>query len=58
MDKELAEELLEKVDSCYIEKLVDGGWQVQASYDAMPTEWIVGKCLSATITAACTEALS
>ena len=50
--------LMETVDSCYIEKLIDGSWQAQASIDAMPTEWIQHKSASRAITEACVAALT
>ena len=56
-DWRVAGALMEKVDSIYPEKLVDEQWQVQASMDAMPTEWIVNESLPRAIIEACCEAL-
>jgi len=57
-DPRVAMAVMEKVDSIYPEKLVDESWQVQASINAMPTEWIVNDNLSAAIIEACVEALT
>ena len=56
-DWRVAGALMEKVDSCYPEKLIDERWQVQASMNAMPTEWLVNKSLPRAIIEACCEAL-
>ena len=57
-DPRVAIAVMEKLDSIYPEKLVDESWQVQASINAMPTEWIVNDNLSAAIIEACVEALT
>lgn len=57
-DWRVAGALMEKVDSIYPEKLIDERWQVQASLDAMPTEWLTNESLPCAITEACVEALS
>ena len=49
--------LMEKVDAVYIEALVDGTWQVQATMNAMPTEWFLAKDPPRAITETCCEAL-
>ena len=56
-DWRVAGALMEKCDSTYPEKLIDGRWQVQASVDAMPTEWITTESLPRAIIEACCEAL-
>ncbi len=58
-DWRVAGALMEKVDSCYPEKLIDGRWQVQASMAAMPidTEWAVSESLPRAICEACVETL-
>ena len=57
-DWRVAGALMEKVDSIYPEKLIDERWQVQASLDAMPTEWLTNESLPRAIIEACCEALS
>ena len=61
-DCRVAGALMEKVDSVYVEALLSPGnapdkWQVQASMDAMPTEWVVNESLPRAIIEACCEAL-
>ena len=48
-DWRVAGALMEKVESCYPEKLIDGQWQVQAIMDAMRTEWITTESLPSPI---------
>ena len=57
-DWRVAGALMEKVDSIYPERLVDERWQVQASLDAMPTEWLTNESLPRAIIEACVEALT
>ncbi len=56
-DWRVAGALMEKVDSTYPEKLIDDSWQVQASMDATPTEWITNESLPRAINEACVEAI-
>jgi len=57
-DWRVAGALMEKVDSCYPEKLIDEQWQVTASMDCMPTEWIQNDSLPRAIIEASVEALT
>ena len=57
-DWRVAGALMEEVDSCYPEKLINESWQVQASMDAMPTEWIQNESLPRAIIEACVVALT
>ena len=62
-DWRVAGALTKMVDAVYIEALFSPGnlpdkWQVQASMDAMPTEWIVNESPPRAIIEACVEALT